>query len=195
VRHGEVENPQGLIYGSLPGFFLSQRGRAQAAETARHLQSVMRGPFVILSSPLDRASETAQIVRDGLQSPVDICYDAELREAGSFTEGLPRRFAPVTYLGKLLDRRARAKNESPRQVRRRMLMALRGAVEQHVQHDLVVVSHQFPIWMASVGFERPTGLARHAPWLYIRRPCAYGSVTTLSFSAEIPTAAYWEPSA
>ena len=58
VRHGEVENPRGVIYGRLPGYNLSERGRRQAAAAARRLRDADLA--AVWASPLERAQETAQ---------------------------------------------------------------------------------------------------------------------------------------
>ena len=34
LRHGEVHNPEGILYGRLPGYRLSDRGQAQAQAVA-----------------------------------------------------------------------------------------------------------------------------------------------------------------
>lgn len=66
VRHGEVHNPEGIIYGHLPGYRLSAAGRAELAMAAERL--VERGPFdALLTSPLERARESAQILGERLQ--------------------------------------------------------------------------------------------------------------------------------
>jgi broad specificity phosphatase PhoE len=57
VRHGEVHNPEHLVYADLPGFGLSERGRSQARAAAAWLAPL---PVVaVVSSPLQRAVETA----------------------------------------------------------------------------------------------------------------------------------------
>ena len=35
VRHGEVANPRGVLYGRIPGFHLSEDGRLMATEIGR----------------------------------------------------------------------------------------------------------------------------------------------------------------
>src|SRR5688572_20018142 len=60
VRHGEVANPQRVIYGRLPGFVLSVRGRTEAEQAARRLQE--REVGAIYASPLERTVETATII-------------------------------------------------------------------------------------------------------------------------------------
>jgi len=60
VRHSRVWNPEGLVYASLPGFHLSDAGRAEAEALARSLASA---PVAAVdASPLDRAMETAEIL-------------------------------------------------------------------------------------------------------------------------------------
>ena len=34
MRHGEVHNPEGILYGRLPGYRLSERGQSQAQAVA-----------------------------------------------------------------------------------------------------------------------------------------------------------------
>lgn len=60
IRHGDVENPDNLYYGRLPGFGLSRLGQRQAAAARDDLQH--RSPAAIFSSPLIRAQQTAAII-------------------------------------------------------------------------------------------------------------------------------------
>ena len=65
VRHGEVHNPEAVIYGHLPGFGLSERGRGQIARAAELLAK--HGPFSALyASPLQRAQESAGLLAEPL---------------------------------------------------------------------------------------------------------------------------------
>lgn len=76
IRHGEVENPGGVIYAGLPGFGLSETGRRQAAEAARALADL---PVVALyASPLDRAVETAGILVE--DTGLEVVPDERLQE-------------------------------------------------------------------------------------------------------------------
>ena len=64
VRHGEVDNPHHVVYGSLPGFGLNERGRAQARAVGGRLAS---HPIrAVIASPLTRAAETAQTVAEAV---------------------------------------------------------------------------------------------------------------------------------
>jgi broad specificity phosphatase PhoE len=199
VRHGHVENPAAVIYGTLPGFGLSELGRTQARAAAAYLRARVGERAAITASPLDRALETAKILTDDLGIASAPSVDPRLLEVGSPLDGLPRRFAPVSYLKRWLDAQARARAEAPIAVARRMMSAVRAAAAAELA-DVILVSHQFPIRMARVGFERSLGrekaplLATRAPWLYIRGRCSLASVTTLSFvEGGQANITYWEP--
>ncbi|HEX8860763.1 MAG TPA: histidine phosphatase family protein, partial [Actinomycetes bacterium] len=84
VRHGHVENPDRVLYGRLPGFNLSTRGRAQAELLARYFESV---PLKrVVASPLERAQQTAAAIAAPHGLPVGA--DDRLIEASSMFEGV-----------------------------------------------------------------------------------------------------------
>lgn len=60
IRHGEVHNPQHILYARLPGFYLSANGHRQAQCTARILK--LRPIVAVYSSPMPRAVQTADYV-------------------------------------------------------------------------------------------------------------------------------------
>ncbi len=64
IRHGEVHNPQRILYGRLPRFALSEQGRAEAQAVAATLRDVPVA--TVYSSPLLRARQTAQAIVDAL---------------------------------------------------------------------------------------------------------------------------------
>lgn len=82
VRHGEVDNPQGVVYADLPGFGLSERGRSQAAAAASHLAD--RPLAAVYSSPLRRAVQTASAIAAGSRLPLHIL--PELGEWGLLSQ-------------------------------------------------------------------------------------------------------------
>lgn len=194
VRHGEVHNPAGVVYGTLPGFGLSAHGREHAAAAAQRLRQTIVGTPRLVSSPLQRAQETASFIRDAFG--VEVGTDERLIEARSFAMGLPRAFAPRAYLARLLDR-DRPRNEAPLGIVERMLSAAHAACGDH--DDAILVSHQFPIWMARLGLERDlegprARLSRLLPGLFVRLPCALGSITTVLLDDPRPeTTTYWKP--
>jgi broad specificity phosphatase PhoE len=84
VRHGQVENPTGVIYGRLPGYHLSERGLLQAQAAAQRLADADIGG--VWASPLERAQETAAII--ATPHRLDVITDARLTESANTLEGL-----------------------------------------------------------------------------------------------------------
>jgi broad specificity phosphatase PhoE len=143
VRHGEVHNPEGIIYGRLPGFGLSERGREQIERAAETLSS--RSPFATLyASPLQRAQESAAILAARLELAVDI--EARLVETniGTFQgkrfEDLPRPY--ITEEG------AHPELESAASMRSRFLAWAEAMRTRHAGDSVIAVSHRDPIIVA-----------------------------------------------
>ena len=84
LRHGEVHNPEKVLYGRLPGYRLSETGEAMALAAAEWLTD--KGLTHVLSSPLERARQTAAPIAGKLDLPVEI--DDRLIEAGNAFEGM-----------------------------------------------------------------------------------------------------------
>ena len=79
VRHADVRNPDGVLYGFLDNFPLSAKGRAQAALVGQRLAGT--GVTRVVHSPLERARETAEIIAAHLPGAVALLEDPGLREA------------------------------------------------------------------------------------------------------------------
>lgn len=95
VRHGEVDNPRGIVYSDLPGFHLSALGRTQAAAAAHHLSGC--GASLLVTSPLDRARETASYLArrlglDAVPEPGLTEWGLSLRWSGIPWTALDDRF-------------------------------------------------------------------------------------------------------
>jgi broad specificity phosphatase PhoE len=191
VRHGEVDNPGGVLYGRLPGFGLSEAGRLMAKAAADYLAG--RDVTVLRSSPLERALETAEPIAAELALPVEA--DERLIEPWNHFEGL--RFGVGD--GALRQPRHWVHLRNPlrpswgepyRDVAARVLAAVTEVALAADGHEAVCVSHQLPIWVTRRLIEgRPLW---HDPR---RRQCALGSVTSLTFSdGKIGSVRYAEPS-
>jgi broad specificity phosphatase PhoE len=191
VRHGEVENPEGVLYGRLPGFRLSEAGRLMAKAAADYLAG--RDVTVLRSSPLQRALETAEPIAAEFGLPAE--EDERLIEPWNHFEGM--RFGVGD--GALRQPRHWIYLRNPfrpswgepyREVAARMLAAVKDAAVEADGHEAVCVSHQLPIWVTRRKVEgRPMW---HDPR---RRQCALGSVTSLTFSGgKISSVRYAEPS-
>jgi broad specificity phosphatase PhoE len=202
VRHGEVENPKALFYGRLPGFRLSESGRAQAMETAAYLRAFGGRVLHVATSPLERARETAEIIHGVVDAPEPV-VDERLIEAESWRDGLPRALAPLAWARRYFDATERRKSEAPAVVAERMHGAIQDAVLRLTDEDgsAILVSHQAPIHWAKVAIERGlevfrgAHLARVTPWIYVRGSCDLASVTTLVFDrpGAKPRTRYFRP--
>ncbi len=60
MRHGEVDNPAGVLYGRIPDFHLSELGQKMALRVAEYVTG--RDIVELVSSPLERAQETMEPV-------------------------------------------------------------------------------------------------------------------------------------
>lgn len=83
MRHGEVANPDGVLYGRLPGYHLSELGRQMAERVAEHLAE--RDVTHVVASPLERAQETATPIAKA--HGLDLDTDGRLIEADNVFQG------------------------------------------------------------------------------------------------------------
>jgi len=177
VRHGEVENPRGVLYGRLAGYQLSEAGRLMAKAAADFL--VGRDITVLRSSPLERAVQTAETIAAELD--LQVVVDERLIEPWNYFEGM--KFAvgdgalrePRHWLA-LRNPFRPSWGEPYREVAARVLAAAADAALAADGHEAVCVSHQMPIWIARRSVEGRR--LWHDPR---RRQCALGSVTSLYF--------------
>lgn len=189
MRHGAVENPDGVIYGRLPGYGLSDRGRGQAAAVARRLASEDVG--LVRSSPLERAQETAAIVAAVLG--MDVTTDERLIESDTTLEGVGR--AALSFLRsprnwwRLRNPWRPSWGESFAEIRDRMIAAIDDAVAEANGKDVVIVSHQTPVLVARLALENRTT----PPWLAFMR-CGLGSLTSVVIDdGRVVSTTYYAP--
>ena len=190
MRHGEVENPEGILYGRLDGYHLSDLGRRMADRVAEHLAE--RDITHVVASPLERAQETAAPVAKA--HGLDIAADERLIEAGNVFQGktfgvgdgalrrpenwrhLRNPFRPSwgePYIDQVV----------------RMRAALESAKDAARGHEAVCVSHQLPIWTLRGYVERRR--LWHDPR---RRQCTLASLTSFTFLGDtIVAVGYSEP--
>ncbi len=180
LRHGEVENPTGIIYGRLPGYHLSATGRLMASAAADFFAE--RAVVAIFCSPLERAQETARPVAERLGLP--IVTDERLIESWNHFEGLKfgvgdgllRRPAHWPHL---INPFRPSWGEPYRVVAARMLAVMADAREAAAGREAVCVTHQLPLWVTRRMAE---GRALwHNPTV---RECALGSVTSFTYSRD-----------
>jgi broad specificity phosphatase PhoE len=180
LRHGEVHNPSGVLYGRLPGYRLSERGEAMAQLVADTLAAEGRDVVEVTASPLERAQQTAAPVARLFGLPVET--DERLIEAGNAFEG--SRFGAVAL--RRPDNWWRLRNpwrpswgEPYVEIAARMLAAVEAARDAARGHEAVLVSHQLPIWTLRLHL---TGRRYvHDPR---RRQCALASVTSVTYDGD-----------
>ncbi len=174
VRHGEVFNPTKVLYGRLPGFRLSEAGQHQAEVTARYLAD--HDVAAVIASPLERARQTAAPIAAAHGLTVET--DPRLIESRNAFEGT--RVEPGPGLLRHPEAWKHVYNpfrpswgEPYEEIARRMLAAVTEWRDTWPGREVVLVSHQLPVWTAR---RRLEGLHLwHRP---DRRQCALASVTS-----------------
>ncbi|AEM80509.1 hypothetical protein ADL28_19785 [Streptomyces violaceusniger] len=190
MRHGEVHNPEGVLYGRLPGYHLSDLGRQMADRVAEHLAD--RDITHVVASPLERAQETAGPIAKA--HGLDVASDERLIEAANVFQGktfgvgdgalrkpanwrhLTNPFRPSwgePYVDQVV----------------RMMAALGRARDAARGHEAVCVSHQLPIWIVRSFVERRR--LWHDPR---KRQCTLASLTSFTYRGDrIVAVGYSEP--
>ena len=191
LRHGEVYNPQGVLYGRLPGYFLSDLGLEMADRAASALAN--RDIATVISSPMERAQQTAAPIAKTHR--VEIVTNSDLIEAENIFEG--KRVSvgdgvlkqPKTWRH-LWNPFKPSWGEPYDTVATRMSAAIESARAQAQGREAVLVSHQLPIWIARLAAENRR--LWHDPR---SRQCTLASVTSLTFDDEgLVAITYSEPS-
>jgi broad specificity phosphatase PhoE len=177
LRHGEVENPKGILYGRLPGFHLSAEGRRMAAVVAEYLAG--RDVVHLVSSPLERARETAEPIAWAFS--LEPVLDPRLIEAANKFEGTKFGVGdgalkrPANWW-KLRNPVRPSWGEPYLEIAHRMVDAAAEARKAAEGHEAVLVSHQLPIWTARRYLEHRK--LWHDPR---KRQCGLASLTTLVY--------------
>lgn len=180
VRHGEVYNPDRILYGRIPDYHLSARGQSMAAATA---QSFANHDIALLwSSPLERAQETAGPIFE--TTGVDITLDDRLIEAGNRFEGLrvnswrSQLINPIRW-PLMWNPALPSWGEHYVDIAARMMDAVDSARRQAAGHEGILVTHQLPI----VCVQR-TVLCQPLAHNPSNRVCDLASVTSLVFRGD-----------
>lgn len=190
LRHGEVYNPEKLLYGRRPGYHLSDLGEAQAKTVAGYLGE--NDVAAVVASSLLRAQQTAQPIADA--HSVEITTDDGLIESGNLFEG--KGFAvgdgalrrPQAWR-LLRDPFTPSWGEPYLAIAHRMLGAVHAARLLAPGREIVCVSHQLPIWTL-----RRYLLGQRLWHDPRRRQCALASLTSIEFTgARVTGLHYAEP--
>ena len=192
VRHGEVHNPDRILYGRLADFHLSDLGREMADLVASHLAD--HDITHVVSSPLERARETAAPIAAAHDLEVEL--DERALEAENAFEGRAVAGGKGIFrdpkLWKLMVNPMRPSWGEPYvDLAARMQAAVDSARDHARGHEAVIVSHQAPIWMLRLAIEGRRFV--HDPR---KRECTLASLTSLTYRGdELESLAYSEPAA
>jgi len=177
MRHGEVHNPDGVLYGRLPEYFLSELGHQMAEAAADFLSK--NEIIHMVASPLERAQQTAEPLSKLLEVPVvtdDRVIEADnLFEGRTFGVGDGALRRPANWW-KLRNPFRPSWGEPYAHIAQRMRAAVDDAREAARGHEAVIVSHQLPVWVARRSYEQKSFV--HDPR---KRECALASLTSLTF--------------
>ena len=192
MRHGEVHNPEGILYGRLPGYHLSELGLQMAVQVADVLSASGHDIAAVITSPLERARETGAPTAAAFD--LTPTTDVRLIEAGNHFEGVPVNrnrcvLARPEHWRYYLNPLRPSWGEPYTGLVARMSAAVRDAIGRAEGHEALLVSHQLPIWATRLWLEGR--LLVHDPR---RRQCSLASLTSLTFdSRTLVGLSYWEP--
>ena len=191
VRHCDVANPRGVLYGYLPGFGLSEKGLAQAEEIGRRLAG--QPIRAIRTSPLERARQTAAIIARHLDDAT-VVPDDDLVEArfSLYLQGVPYAQVPwrrplwwvhMVWPGLL------RRDETVTAMADRIERALQRLLESFPEGGGICISHGDPIqafWIRHLG---------RRPWALHHLQCAKGGLLVLDYLDRRLTAVHYVPPA
>jgi len=191
VRHGEVYNPSGVLYGRLPNFHLSDTGKQMAEAAAKELKIQGFNIKGIFSSPLIRAQESAKPIEElfGL----DAKTDEDLIEPWNVFEGRKLSVKAVAirphWWWHFRNPARPAWGESFIDIIARMNEAMLRAAETVQSGDVVLVTHQLPIWVMHLHTNGEKLM--HDPR---KRRCSLSSITSFELvDGKLTEIGYLEP--
>ena len=193
-RHGQVDNPDHILYGRLPGYGLSALGHAMAERLGEHFADA---PLVQLRvSPLQRAKETLAPIA-AAHPDLEIIEDARLIETANILEGqsfgrFNQRLLLPRNLWHLRNPLRPSWGEPYPQIAQRMRAAIADAAASVPQgSQVLIVSHQLPIYIARLDAEGRSFV--HNP---ATRDCRLASVTGFHvIDGRVTGVEYSEPAA
>ena len=190
VRHCDVRNPDGVLYGHLPDFPLSEKGVKQAHTLGRFFARTKVRQ--IYSSPLERARQTSEIIASYLDA-VSITYTDDLIETrfGLYLQGVPPKQVPwrrPLWLIHMVWPGLLGNDESVDGLAARVRRPLMRLLADHPGDGGICVSHGDPIQGFWVTAEHRPKYALH------RLQCAKGGLLELDYEGqELGRLAYLPP--
>ncbi len=165
ARHCDVENPGNVLYGHLPGFGLSEKGRRQSAALGKYFED--QPISAIFASPLQRAQETARAIAEARRNgPLEITTTSELIEAhfALYLQGVPRKLVPLRrplWMIHLAKPGLLPSDESVEAMASRINGVIEQFLVEHPGEGAVFVSHGDPIQAFWIKAQRRPDAALH----------------------------------
>lgn len=193
VRHGHVYNPEGILYGRLPNFRLSDEGVKQANAAADYLSQ--RPISAVYSSPQLRARQTASIIAER-HAPMLIHISEYINELLTDYQGYPIK--ELEAIDWEFYENVTPPNESPLDLIIRIKKFAQVVRTAYPQQEVIAVTHGDIVvfsmaWAENVSidgeFKKRVSFERGYP--------ATASITSLYFANDaqdvIPTMTYTVP--
>lgn len=178
VRHGEVHNPGGVLYGRLPHFHLSETGHAMARSAAHSLKSSGVPLVKLVTSPLTRTQESAAPIAQIFGLTPDL--DQRVIEPYNFFEGRKASAKTIALRPHLIfhlrNPMQPSWGEPYVEVVARMTEAMTEAANSVESGEVAIVTHQLPIWAMHLHLSGQK--LAHNP---AKRRCALSSITSFDF--------------
>lgn len=193
VRHGQVYNPDKVLYGRQPGFGLSDLGHQMAERLGSHFR--LSRLVHLVSSPLQRAQETMAPIA-AVHPELPVLIDERVIEAPNYFEGrsFGNRNAVLfnpRHWWMIRNPLEPSWGEPYTSIVARMRAAMSDAAAASVGGEAVIVAHELPIWMA-----RSWAEGRRLPHDPRKRQVGLASVTSFTFAGDqIIDLRYTEPCA
>lgn len=159
LRHGEsLANVAGIIVsdprrGALPQFGLSDRGRAQVAESVRPWRPALRGKLLICTSPFSRTRETAAIANEALGGEVHEFSELRERFFGELEGTSTLGYKVIWTRDALTPTHHQSGVESVIEVRTRLVYLITEFEERYADRQIVLVSHGDPLQILQTVFD------------------------------------------
>lgn len=152
VRHGEIDNPNRIIYGRNIDLLLNKQGEKQIINLAKSIKKMEYHPTKIFTSPLSRAVKSAKILasffsinRKNLRIDNNLIDNSIPVFAGQKLSELEKLYK--RGIDEYNEQFIKRGNESKEQIITRMFFALRKIIKENFGETVIIVSHGDPIWL------------------------------------------------
>lgn len=151
LRHGEVHNPKDIVYGRLPRYGLSEKGKKQIAQSAHYLAD--KNVTKLYSSPLLRAKQSMEIIRQTLDLP-NISFSKDLLEVFTSFQGISHALATTMRFDWFFSPKRKITDETMEQIRDRMDKFIHDIHKKHPGETIAVLSHGDPLMILKAYLEK-----------------------------------------